>query len=71
MRTSIDLSESQLAALDQLSKAERKSRSALVRQAIDDYIAKRRSARLGDAYGLWGKRKVDGVMYQRRIRRDW
>jgi predicted transcriptional regulator len=71
MRTLIDLSDPQVAALDELSKAERKSRAAIIRQAIDDYLAKRRSARQEDAFGLWGNRKVDGLAYQRRMRREW
>ena len=71
MRTLIDLPESQVAALDELSKAEKKSRAALIRQAIHDYLSKRRSARQEDAFGLWGDRKIDGLAYQRRMRREW
>jgi hypothetical protein len=59
------------AALDELSKAEKKSRAALIRQAIDDYLDKHRSAGQEDAFGLWGNRKIDGMAYQRRLRREW
>jgi hypothetical protein len=52
-------------------KQEKRSRAALIREAIDDFLAKRRRNREGDAFGLWGKRKVDGLVYQERVRREW
>jgi metal-responsive CopG/Arc/MetJ family transcriptional regulator len=71
MRTLIDLRDTQIHALDELSKQEKRSRAALIRQAIDDYLARWRSQRVGDAFGLWGKRKVDGLAYQKKVRGEW
>jgi metal-responsive CopG/Arc/MetJ family transcriptional regulator len=71
MRTLIDLGESQLQELNELSKKEKLSRAALIRQAIDDYLAKRRSNQESDAFGLWGKRKTDGLAYQKKMRSEW
>jgi metal-responsive CopG/Arc/MetJ family transcriptional regulator len=71
MRTLVDLGDSQIQALDELSKKEKRSRAALIRQAIDDYLAKRHSNQEGDAFGLWGRRKVDGLAYQEKVRREW
>ena len=71
MRTLIDLGDERLSALDKISKDAKKSRSALIRDAVDDYLAKRRAKAKDDAFGLWGKRKVDGVAYQRKVRREW
>ena len=71
MRTLVDLTDRQVATLDALSKREARSRAALIRQAIDDYLAKRRSEQEADAFGLWGKRKVDGLTYQNKVRSDW
>jgi hypothetical protein len=71
MRTLVDLGETQVQALDKLSKKEKRSRAALIRQAVDDYLAKRPSAQEGDAFGLWGKRKVDGLAYQKKTRSEW
>ena len=71
MRTLVDLGDSQIEELDELSKRERRSRAALIRQAIDDYLAKRRSKQQSDAFGLWGKRKVDGLVYQKKVRNEW
>jgi metal-responsive CopG/Arc/MetJ family transcriptional regulator len=71
MRTLLDIGEAQVRALDELSKKEKRSRAALIRQAIDDYLAKRRSDREEDAFGLWGERKVDGLAYQEKVRSEW
>jgi metal-responsive CopG/Arc/MetJ family transcriptional regulator len=71
MRTLVDLGDTQIQALDELSKKEKRSRAALIRQAIDDYLAKRRDKQEGDAFGLWGKRKVDGLVYQEKMRGEW
>ena len=71
MRTLIDLGEAQVRVLDELSKKERRSRAALIRQAIDEYLDRRRSQQIGDAFGLWGHRKTDGLAYQRKLRSEW
>ena len=71
MRTLVDLGDSQIQALDELSKEEKRSRASLIRQAIDDYLAKRRTKQDGDAFGLWGVRKVEGLSYQEKVRSEW
>jgi metal-responsive CopG/Arc/MetJ family transcriptional regulator len=71
MRILVDLGDTQIQALDELSKKEKRSRAALIRQAIDDYLAKRLSKRESNAFGLWGKRTVDGLAYQEKVRREW
>lgn len=71
MRTLVDIGEPQVHELDELSKQDRRSRAALIREAIDDYLAKRRAKPGDDAFGLWGKRKVDGLAYQEKVRREW
>ena len=71
MRTLVDLGDHQIHALDELSKKEKLSRAALIRRAIDDFLAKRHSKQEGDAFGLWGKRKVDGLAYQEKVRGEW
>ena len=71
MRTLVDVGDTQLQELDELSKEEKRSRAALIREAIDDFLAKRRSKHEGDVFGLWGKRKVDGLAYQEKVRSEW
>ncbi|MFW6027755.1 MAG: ribbon-helix-helix protein, CopG family [bacterium] len=71
MRASVNLGETQLRALDQMSKEVGRSRATLIREAVDDYLAKRRKACEDEAFGLWGKRRVDGLAYQEHVRREW
>jgi metal-responsive CopG/Arc/MetJ family transcriptional regulator len=71
LRTLVDLADRQLEALDELSKQEKRSRAALIRQAIDDYLARRRGIQQVEAFGLWGKRKVNGLTYQKKVRSEW
>jgi hypothetical protein len=59
MRTIIDITDEQVKALDEISKIEETSRTALIRQAIDRMLAE--DARKGEAaslaFGLWSGRK--------------
>ena len=71
MRTLVDLGDAQIQELDNLSKQERTSRAALIRQAIADYLAARRGRQDRDAFGLWGERAVDGLAYQEKARSEW
>ncbi len=71
MSALVDLGDERLRALDELSKRARKSRTALIRDAVDDYLAKHLVKIEDDAFGLWGNRKVDGAAYQRKVRRAW
>ena len=71
MRTLVEVGDIQIRELDALSKEEKRSRAALIREAIDDYLARRRKKYEGDLFGLWGKRKVDGLVYQEKVRREW
>jgi len=71
MRTLVEVGDTQIRELDALSKEEKRSRAALIREAIDDYLARRRKKHEGDAFGLWGKRKMDGLVYQEKVRREW
>jgi hypothetical protein len=66
MRTLVDLGDAQLQGLDELSKKERLSRAALIRRAIDDYLAKQGDKQKGNAFGLWDKRKVDGLAIRKK-----
>ena len=67
----VGIREDQERALNQLSKQERASRAALIREAIDALLAHKRSADDAEAFGLWGNRTGDGLDYERRIRDEW
>lgn len=71
MRTLIEIEENQIRELDRLAKKEKQSRAALIREAVGDYLRKKQGKTLEDGFGLWGDRKVDGLVYQEKIRSEW
>lgn len=71
MRTLVDIEEGQLLALDALSKREKTSRAALMRQAIREFLAKTSAADADSAFGLWGEAGEEGLAYQDRLRAEW
>ena len=70
MRTLVDIPEPQVRALDEVSRREKRSRAALIRQAIEDYLAKRGETCEDDAFGIL-RGGEDGLAYQRRMREEW
>lgn len=71
MRALVDMTESQVDALDALAKRMHRSRAALIRAAIDDYLDRHHREQVGDSFGLWGTRTVDGMAYQEKLRGEW
>lgn len=71
MRTLVNIPDNQLNELAKICKQEKRSRAAVVREAIAAYIVEHRSKKSIDAFGLWGKKKTDGLKYQRKIRSEW
>ena len=71
MRTIVDLPDQQIEALKHMSASTRLSRAELMRRAVDEYLARHQPAPDDDAFGLWKKRKTDGVAYQELARAAW
>lgn len=71
MRTIIDLTDEQLAALAKLGDKHDLSRAALIRAAVDDYLSKNAAEGWQEAFGLWRERGVDGLAYQQALRDEW
>ncbi len=71
MRALVDIDENQIERLDDLAKRQNRSRAALIRQAVREYLDTRAKQSAGDAFGLWGDRAVDGLTYQERVRSEW
>jgi metal-responsive CopG/Arc/MetJ family transcriptional regulator len=71
MRTLIDIPDTQVKELARLSKAEKRSRAAIVRDAIADYLERRSASKEIPGFGLWKDYNIDGVEYQRKIRSEW
>ncbi|KAA1184453.1 CopG family transcriptional regulator [Rhizobium tropici] len=71
MRILVDIGDPEVKALDQLAQREKVSRAALIRKAIDDFLARNASISEVEAFGLWADQKVDGLAYQKDIRNEW
>ena len=72
MRTIIDLPEDQLQALDGICRREDISRAEAIRRAVALLVRHRGAGASGIAFGLWrGKRRIDGLRYQERLRGEW
>ncbi|MES2141547.1 MAG: CopG family transcriptional regulator [Pseudomonadota bacterium] len=72
MRALVDIPNKYLNALAEIGKREKLSRAAVIREAIAVYVGKHQSKKSpDDAFGLWGKKKIDGLKYQRKIRSEW
>ncbi len=71
MRTLVDIPEEDLAILNDLSEAERVSRSELVRRAVASYVQPHKKSAPLVGFGLWKDFPEDGLAYQERIRAEW
>jgi metal-responsive CopG/Arc/MetJ family transcriptional regulator len=70
-RILIDLPDAQLSELAALVEAEQRPRAAVIRDAIEAYIASHKRALGTEAFGLWKRKKVDGLQYQQELRSEW
>ena len=71
MRALIDIEEQQIERLDEIARRQKKSRAALIRHAVREYLDAHAIESADSAFGLWGERKVDGLEYQERVRSEW
>lgn len=71
VRTLVDIGDPEVKALDRLAQRERMSRAALIRKAINDFLARNNADIEAEAFGLWGDRKIDGLTYQENMRSEW
>ena len=71
MRALVDMTDIQVEALDALARQAGPSRAALIREAIDAYLARQRRDRVEDGFGLWQDRRTDGLALQTSLRDEW
>jgi predicted transcriptional regulator len=71
MRALIDIDEKQVRELDRLAKHQKRSRASVIREAVSDYLRRETAGADKDAFGLWGRRQIDGLAYQDKIRSEW
>ncbi len=71
MRTLVDIPEKQLKALTRLSKAQKRSRASVIRDAVSAYLENKLFSEKDPAFGAWRDQEIDGLEYQRKIRAEW
>ncbi len=71
MRTIVDIPDEQLDSLASVCHREGISRAEAVRRAVASYLNDQEDDTEDDAFGMWRKRKIDGVAYQRKLRAEW
>jgi metal-responsive CopG/Arc/MetJ family transcriptional regulator len=71
MRILVDVPDAQLKELARLSAASKRSRAAIIREAVTSYLSRAKRSHIDDAFGIWGDHEVDGVEYQRKLRDEW
>ena len=72
MRTLVDIPEDRLKALDVLARKRRVSRAEVIRNAVDEHLRRQPGdLDVGEVFGLWKDRKLDGLEYQRKLRSEW
>ncbi len=69
----VDVPEEDVARLDAMARAEGKSRAAVLREAVANYIAAESKHGFEKYFGLWERHgsTVDGLDYERRLRGEW
>jgi len=68
------LSDKQMDELDFIVNAESRTRTEIIREAIESYVSnKKRAAKKQNknAFGLWKDKGIDGLDYQQRMREEW
>ncbi|MFP4283241.1 MAG: ribbon-helix-helix protein, CopG family [Opitutales bacterium] len=71
MRTVIDVPDEVIQSLDRVSRAEKRPRAALIRDALTEYLRVKAVPSAEAAFGLWKQESTDGVEYQNRLRDEW
>lgn len=71
MRTVIDVPDKLIQSLDRVGDTEQRSRAALIREAITEFLRNKSVAPAEAAFGIWKQRQIDGLRYQRELRDEW
>ncbi|MBX9815305.1 MAG: hypothetical protein A4S12_00730 [Proteobacteria bacterium SG_bin5] len=69
----VDIPEEDVNRLDAIARAEGKSRAAVLREAVAEYIAAESKQGFERYFGLWERygSTVDGLDYERKLRGEW
>jgi predicted transcriptional regulator len=66
----IELPDSTIAKLTEMSSRRNVPRAILIREALDLYIHADDMKNSAEAFGAW-KNNIDGLAYQRKMRSEW
>ncbi|MFZ5876184.1 MAG: ribbon-helix-helix protein, CopG family [Nitrospirota bacterium] len=70
MRTSIELPDNALKALEEICRRQKISRAEAIRRAIAAY-SRRAHPQTNEAFGIWRSRRPDGLEYHETLRAEW
>lgn len=70
-RILLDLSDGVIQQLDDLKQQRNLPRAELLREAVEQYLARQSQAAIGNALGLWEGCAEDGIAYERKLREEW
>ena len=71
MRIALDLPDQLMESLDRVSGTENRPRSALVSEAIAEFLRNKSGPSAEVAFGLWKDRETDGLRYQDALCAEW
>ena len=67
----LHLSEEAIKRLNKLRGWRKVSRSAILREAVDQYLVNQSQTARTSVPGIWQGCEEDGVEYQRKLREEW
>ncbi len=69
----VDVPADDVRRLDEIAKREGKSRAAVLREAVSNYLEAGSKAGFEKYFGLWERHgsTVDGLEYERQLRGEW
>ena len=73
MRILTEIPDDDVRELDALARKQGKSRAAVLREAISNYLSIGEKEGFEKYFGLWERHgsKVDGLEYERKLRDEW
>ena len=71
MRTIIEVPDDDIKNLDRIVEQQKKSRSAIIREAIRLYLEGRVIDSDKAAFGVWKGKQAEGLEYQTKVRSEW
>lgn len=71
MRTIIEVPDDVVRNLDKVGNQQRKSRAAVIREAIQLYLETKELRNSDAAFGIWKSKRKEGLKYQEQLRSEW